>query len=604
MGTRFFSLCAVLAAAFCLAFFQVCDVDVFWQLKQGEVMLDTGAMVRSNIFSHTHPDYRWVNPEWLFQATLAAVFRLWGWAGVAALKLLLVLLLAGTLHAVLIARRGGALLAASLTLASLSLMRFRLTERPQLMSLLFFALCLLVVDRYRRAGSRAVWLLPGLFALWSNIHAELLLGLLLLFAVAVGEGLNRLRDRSLPGRTTGTLVAVACLCLLAAGVNPQGYRVLLFPFAHFALDKTVMVTEFMPAAPALVPLFWLFAALTGVVVGCSRSRRDWADILPVAGLALLGARYVREVPYLALVAAPMLQRLVPEFECKFKPSRATSWRGPAAAALAAGMFVWAMRFDALLQYRWGWGVNDRAFPVAATDFLEREQLPPHLYNSYNTGAYLLFRLSPRIAVFQDSRSGAYPDEFMAELHARADELDWSGLWDRYRLNTALVAVQDVTRLFSPDAWALVFWDDRYAVLVRRSEAHRDVLDRLEYRRFLPIPSAPLGDDPVVLEELAREMRRNQAERHDPSGTLAADTGLVLERLRRHQEARESFLQAVTLSPDDALNWAYLGRAEAALGAGERARQALSRALEINPSLEEVRAWQAKLEAAQRPREAR
>lgn len=602
MNTRLFFLLAVLAGAFCLAFFQVCDVDVFWQLKQGEVMLDTGTMVRSNIFSHTYPDYRWVNPEWLFQVTLAAAYRLWGWAGVSALKLLLVLLLAGTLYGILIGRRDHPLLAASLTLASLSLLRFRLTERPQLVSLLFFTLCLLLVDRYRRAGSRAVWLLPGLFALWSNFHAELLLGLLTLLAVAAGEGLNRLRDRSLPGRAAGTLAAVAGLCLLASGINPQGYRVLLFPFAHFSLDKTVIVTEFMPGTPVLVPLFWLFAALTGVVIGCSRSRRDWAEILPVAGIALLGARYVREVPYLALVAAPVLQRLVPEFA--FKRSWATTWRGPAAAALAAGMFVWAMRFDALLPYRWGWGVNDRVFPVAATDFLQSERLPPRLYNSYNTGGYLLFRLYPRIPVFQDSRSGAYPDGFMAELHARAEELDWPGLWDRYRLNTALVAVQDVTRLFSPDAWGLVFWDDRYAVLVRRSDAHRDVLDRLEYRQFLPVPSAPIGDNPVALAELVREMRRNQAERHDPSGTLAADTGLVLERLRRRKEARESFLQAVTLSPDDALNWAYLGRAEAALGAGERARQAFRRALKLNPSLDEVRAWQAKPETPAPRREAR
>jgi tetratricopeptide (TPR) repeat protein len=596
---RALGLLVVLAGAFCLASFQVCDGDVFWQLAQGQVMLDTGAMVRTNLFSHTYPDFRWVNPEWLFQVSLAAAHRLGGWAAVSALKVALVLLLAGTLYAVLLGRRDRPLPAASLAIAAIAVMRFRLTERPQLVSLLLFTVTVLIVDRHRREAGRLVWLLPPLFALWANFHAEVLLGLLLLFGIAAGEALDRLRETPPARARPSTLGAVACLCALATGLNPQGYRVLLVPFAHFSLDETIQVTEFMHSTPALVPLFWLaLAAAVAVAVAVaarSRTRADWADLVPVAGVALLGVRYIREAPYLAILAAPLVQRaLAPPPPADGRTAR---WREPAVAALAFGMFVWAARFDALMPYRWGWGLDERSFPVAAADLLLREPLPPTLYNDYGAGGYLLFRLRPRIGVFQDSRSGAYPDDFVARLHARAAGLDWAALLNRYGVNTALVSVQDVTRLFSPDAWGLVFWDDRYAVLVRRTDAHRALLQRLEYRRFLPVPAPPIGDDRGALEELAGEMRRNQAERREPSGTLASDIGLVLARLGRHAEAREAFLRAVALSPRDAPGWAYLGRAEAALGRAEEARRAFDRALEIDPALDQVRAWRAEAAAA-------
>ena len=63
--------------------------------------------------------------------------------------------------------------------------------RPQMMTYLFLALLLLILERDRSIpGSRARWLVPPLMLLWVNFHAGFMAGVTVLLAAAVGEGLE------------------------------------------------------------------------------------------------------------------------------------------------------------------------------------------------------------------------------------------------------------------------------------------------------------------------------------------------------------------------------------------------------------------------------
>jgi tetratricopeptide (TPR) repeat protein len=589
--TRLLPLLAVLAGTFWLCFFKVCDPDVFWQLKVGEVILDTGRMVRTNIFAATFPDHPFFNTEWLFQVVLALAYRAGGWGGVAALKTLLVLLLAGTLYATCLGRRDAPLPAAFLTLAAVAAIRFRLTERPQLVSLLFFALLILVVDRHRRTGSRQLWALPALFALWGNCHAELMLGLLYLAGTATGELVAALRDRSRSLATPRRHLGVAALGLVATGLNPEGYRVLAHPFTHFGIGAIIEVKEFMVSRPALVPLFWAFLAASVLAVALPRARHDWAEILPAAGLALLGARYLREVPFFILAAAPLLQGALPAHVRPQGRRAAAAWAG-GGALLLAGAFAWELRFDKLMAYGWGWGVSERYFPVAAMDVMERAGFPPTIYNHYEDGGYLIYRLYPRMGVFQDGRSSAYPDEWLARMHARHTGEEWEENLERFGVNTALVGLPEAGFLFPRDRWALVFWDDRYCIFVRRTEATRELLARWEYRLFRPEAAAQvrLVGNPAVLPALLAEIRRNEGERSYPNGWLFSEKGQALARLGQYPEAAVALRRAAAMLPEVPIVWLNLGLVELRLpGRDAEGRAALEQAVRLDPS-GEMRRW--------------
>ncbi len=573
-------------AGIVLGHYQIVEPDVFWHLKTGQVILETGRLVKTNLFSSTYPEYIWHNLEWLHQVTLAGAFNLGGWAGVAAFKTVMVLLTALVFYLLLLSRACGPLLAASLTVATLALMRFRISERPHLFSFLFLALTMLAADQIRRGRGRVIWALPLLYVLWSNTHPELILGLVYLGGAAFGEWLNGPRDGRRQ-RATARLLAALSLSAAATLANPEGFRPLVAPFLG-DFQSIIEISEFAPSSWSNAPFFWVWVGVGVLAVAFGRNRRDWADIVPALAFGILGAVYIRANTAFALAVMPVI--LPPVAEGWTREQKFVR-RLPAmfAMVLAGATFAWSMSYSREQPYRWGLGPDERIFPVAAADFLQRRDLPGILYNHYDQGGYLIFRLYPRIRVFQDSRFQPYPMDFSRRLHGGHTGANWASLFDDYGVNSALVRTEEAGTLFPAVRWGVVYWDPGFALLVRRVPANQAVLDALEYRLFLP-GSAPGGEGMAELTALAVEMRRNNAERREPSPVVARELGIVLGRLRRYQEASDALEQAVALAPQDADAWAYLGRAREMTGRRDASREAYRRALGLDPGNQQAARW--------------
>ncbi len=585
---RLFGLLAVATAACFLGWFKVVDYDVFFHLETGQVILKTGRLVLTNVFSSIYPDYPWPNPEWLFQVLLALAYRAGGWFGVHVFKMLLVIALGSLLYALLLARGAHPLVASGFAIVPLAVMRFRFQERPQLFSYILFTLVLLVIDRARRGRRRSLWFLPPLFALWSNIHPELILGLLYLCGVIVGELVNgrSAHDETARNGLVRPLAMVTATCLAASLLNPEGYRVLTFPLLHVHLGPSVRLSEHATATFRSLPLYWAGLALGGLTLLLPRGRRDWAAILPATGLGILGIMYIREIPYFLLLASAS----VPASLHALAGSRVLFSRkcvqafGIVAAAVA---LLWSFTGDRMQPYRWGWGIDEDFHPVAAANLLLAEPWQGNIFNHFNQGGYLIFRLFPRFGVFQDGRILAYPREFIARLNTQAIPEQWPKIAADFHLNLALVPVND--SVFFPRAeWALVFWDDAWCILARRTPDQDALLKKHEYRFFFPGQAPPFSAQASLLMNSASEMVRNQQERLHPSPELANNLGALLLRLGRRGEAEQWLRQALELSPGSASAWTNLGLLLADTGRMTEARHALGRALSLDPGLTVVR----------------
>ncbi len=587
-------LAALLGAAFVLSFFRVIEPDVFWQLKTGQILLETGRLVRTNLFASTFPEYPWHNHEWLHEVALALAYAGAGWPGITLLKVCLIGLTAALLYVSMTAEAGNPLLAASLIAVALSLMRFRFTERPQIFSFVLMSLTLSVVHRHRQRGGRVVWLLPFIYLLWSNIHPEFILGLLYLLGVIAGEGIGAMWARRPPGTGTRRLAASFLLCLPATLLNPEGYRPLVSAFAMGEIHQVMAVNEYLPSSFAIAPLFWIMAGATALVLLLRWKQWDWAEVIPLVGMALIGGRYVRSTTFFALTAVPTLHRHLASW-CRRGGSLRNVLRVTVVTGAAAAL-LWALRFNHLLPYRWGWGMDDASPPVAAADFLVRERPPGTLYNHYNQGGYLIYRLYPLQGVFQDSRFQPYPRQFMNRLQSGHSRQEFNRLFEEFRVNTALVKAPEIGLLFSGEEWGLVFWDDTYAVLVRRIPATQALLDRLEYLYFIPGDRSFWNGSPEVMLRVLEEMKRNQAQRLHPSWMVARDMGIVLGQLRQYGEAEEMLRRATDLAPGEASVWAYLGRAYAEQGKREKAMESYRRSLSIEPGQTRTMRWMDDLKA--------
>ena len=91
-------------------------------------------------------------------------------------------------------------------------------------------------------------------------------------------------------------------------------------------------------------------------------------------------------------------------------------------------------------------------------------------------------------------------------------------------------------LFTPDRFALVYWDDLGMVYLGRRPARRQLLEELEYHFVNPEdPEATLQaakDDPARLKSTLREVERRL--RNDPDCRLAASLQLELSELAGHK----------------------------------------------------------------------
>lgn len=152
------------------------DPNTGVHVRAGQWILAHRAVPRHDIFSFTLPGRAWCDWEWLSDVIYAAIHRVWGLAGVAALSLALLCLVSLIVYgtARIYSNRAVAFATALLVMGATTI---HWLARPHLFSWLFVALFCFVVERTRRSGKkRALLVLPVLTALWVQLHPDSRLG--------------------------------------------------------------------------------------------------------------------------------------------------------------------------------------------------------------------------------------------------------------------------------------------------------------------------------------------------------------------------------------------------------------------------------------------
>ncbi|HEX6176755.1 MAG TPA: hypothetical protein VF057_00240 [Thermoanaerobaculia bacterium] len=484
---------AVASAAFIGAFaaglFKVADLDFWWHLETGELIAKTGSIPRHDVFSYTARGHEYIDHEWLFQLLQYCIWSAFGPAGIAIAKSLVIALtlsLAGWY-----ALRRGVSPAATIGLLGLSIAGgvTRYIERPEIFTILFAAITYVLLDEYVRGERvRLLFAIPIIAAIWANVHAAVIIGIVIqgLFAAAM-----LLEDR----RKFIPIAATTIASALAALVNPFGYRVLTVPFELTTIIESGVVNNEEWRAPTLqkVPfLFIAFALVAFLLVIAARSRR-WRSIFTGAFLGYISLRYIRN-SNLFCVFMPLL--IAPEI---------AAWpRKPRAALLAGGLASAVFVLTYYYPFERGFGIASY-FPDRVATFVESKNVRGNMVNSYGFGGYLIWRLFPERLVFIDGRNEVFVDLMKRLTAARADSRAWNALLRDYNIEYAVLEyVDDLDRVttirrdgtmttalapitatrFPRSRWALVYFDDDGMVFVRRDGVNAP-LAQLEYRHVYP-----------------------------------------------------------------------------------------------------------------------
>jgi len=308
---RLWTLLAVLLPVLGATIAPMSTVDLAYQVRVGDLMRASGAVLRTDPLTFTAAGQAWLNQQWGAGVLLSLGYAAGGWAGLALLRALLVGLAVGlvfwTAHRWLPVR-----LAAVLALVTFVVGIGALALRAQLLGIACFVLVVaLLADR--RRSPRLAFLVPLVVLAWANLHGSFFLG--------VGAAaLALLADLRTPATTWRRSAAILVLTAAASIVTPFGlgswsYAVGLSTNG----DVARLVTEWQRTNPLSFDgaLFYLTVLIAGLVLVAARHRMGRWPSLPgllwLGGLVVVGAWAERGVVWWAfgapVVLAPTLAHL-------------------------------------------------------------------------------------------------------------------------------------------------------------------------------------------------------------------------------------------------------------------------------------------------------
>ncbi len=588
-----------LVYAFLAGMHTVSDFDLGWQMATGRWIVQHHHVPSVDVLSFTALGQAWIYPVGagliFYAAFLLGGFALISWIGAAAC--------CGTVALVL--RRGSAV-SAAIAIVGVPLIAYRTVPRADLFTVVLFAAFLSILWENHRTGRARLWLLPLLMIAWVNLHFGFSSGLGLIAAYVLAELLEtpfgESRRRAAIDRLRRAWAWFACTALVTL-INPWGwgiYRALLHQ-QRANMAQQFWISEWSPislrwrAVSSALALrdtkgaIYLMLAIAVIAGLTALLREQWGAAALLLGSMYPAVRYVRMAAVftciVVVVGGPVLATAFAGLGSRIRPGRARLALAGVPAVLIAGLAL--LRCADLVSNRYYFRGDDgvfgaglsKWFPAEASEFIQREKLPGEIFNTYDQGGYLSWKLGPERLVYIDGRDTLYGvpriELSSALLMEPSDSASWQQQVNRYHINTILLQFGGYYNKFklvrledfcTSKVWRPVYLDEFAAVFVRRTPQTEALIERFP----VDCANAPLPRE-------APGTNRAQA------FTAWKNAGLVLAGLDRNSEALAATDKALSMSPGNPLlHW---NRAEVlfAMGRLEDAEQEYRAAIALDPS---------------------
>lgn len=472
-----------LIPAICILQPLIFDPDIWWHLETGKWIVDHGTLPITDPFSVFGEGKSWLAYSWLFDVGMYELVHVFGESAIIAYTLGGVWVVMLVMHRVVGRRCTQFLLCCGLMTAGTLAISRLFTPRPWLLTIVFFAITLEVVLLVREGKwTPWFWSLTAIYMLWANVHIQFIYGLGLLGLACVAPVIDQyvkpfmatqgaLMGNSLQWRR---LIALTSLCTLATLITP--YHVYLYSIVIQLSGQTGMweYSQEMQAPAFRTVADWAMLVLfTFALIRLGR-RRSWSSfeivMLLVAGASAF--RGLRDAWLLVLVAM-----VVSTSQKSDESKNATHGFSPygltAIIVFVTVGVVWTISYRDLSHERIQENTA-KIYPIKAASFVEHQAYVGPLYNHFDWGGYLIWRL-PHLKVSMDGRANVYGDERIKQALAT-----WSGRphWsDDQDLNHAQVVIAQkeiaLTAILKLDPRFRVAYQDETAVVFIRAPSGSD-----------------------------------------------------------------------------------------------------------------------------------
>jgi hypothetical protein len=481
------------------------DAGTGWHIRNGQQILLTHSVTRTDSFSYTMQGQPWYAWEWLYDALIAGIHQ---WLGLNGVVFFTAVVIAATfaLALRLALRHGSSLLVAViLVMLAAGASTIHFFARPHVLSWLLTVIWFQLLDSseavYHPEEDRRLLWLPAIMLLWTNLHGGFLLGIALC-GIYLIAGLIRYfferEDRQKVGLWLKRLAVASLLSILATFGNPYGYRLHIHIYSYLS-SRFLMnhIDEFLsPNFHGIAQqCFVVLLLITVAALAAKRHRLKLSHLLVIIFAAYSGLYASRNLPVssilLTLVIAPLLsasiadaaalQKMSPRLQGLISRSNAfvsrmtemeSRFRGHLWPVLAVilGLVVCIQHGRLGTRQVMDAHFDLKRFPVQAVEVLAQRRIEEPIFAPDYWGGYLIYRFFPEPRVFVDDRHDLYGELFLKDyLKVMHVQPDWEKFLNEKKVHWVLVPAEGslANILKEMPAWKIVYEDSTSVLLQKR-----------------------------------------------------------------------------------------------------------------------------------------
>ncbi|OGB85721.1 hypothetical protein A2994_03125 [candidate division Kazan bacterium RIFCSPLOWO2_01_FULL_48_13] len=397
----------------------ILDPDFGWHLRSGTDLLNYLAVPRTDPYSHTLPDWPWVNHEWLSDVVVAFTHNHLSSLVVIILFTILIttiFLLAASVEPVGWPYK---ILAAVVgLLAALPILGVRM----QMITLLGMAWLIWILYRHRRGDLKNLWWLPIAFLLWANLHGGFVIGLVILVVWWLCEGAKylilhwrpvwysklQITELALDRSQLRHLFGISWLAGIATLINPYGWGLYADFYKLFTNPFAIQhISEWQPVSldNALSLNFTLYLILFGLVLLMTYRKIEPTRWI-MSGLFLyLSLLYWRNMPFFMIISVGFLAEILQQHTHLIIRSLSKNKWVLTGAVIIISIII-GQRIDDVA----GKLINPTAslrsggYPIDAVQWAKAnpDKIGKTMFNEYDWGGFLIWQF-PEQKVFVDGR---------------------------------------------------------------------------------------------------------------------------------------------------------------------------------------------------------
>ena len=481
-----------------LALQPLVEPDFGWHLRTGLDLLKQGwAMPVTDPYSHTMPDWSWVEHAWLTDGLLGLLYGGLGSAGPLAVILLFAAVTLGAFGTAAGLVQAGCTQRLLAVTGALWVSLPFLGARTQLVTLLGLA-CLLHLSGLYLAGQwRSLWVLPPFFLLWANVHGGFTAGLFVLtLTVAVSVILRlalgrwpslaaTLDEPVLTWKQIGYLTLALAVSVLVTLLNPYGWR--LYSEIYASLNDQFMIEVLHEWQPVSLQTqagvtYVGYLGLMGLALALFYRRVEPVRWSLLAFFLVQSLLHWRNVLFFVLLSTPLLAELLADVTRRIAglmPDVRRQKQAVLGLTLVLALSMGWLGSDHLQRVvQCGLAPEEffRAteYPIEAVQWVKahRERAGTRLYNDYGWGGFLLWWL-PGEKIFIDGRMPAWRIGERWIFYDYVALTTWDPpellVLDKYGVDWAIVGRNSPLddALAQEPGWREVYGDPKATIFVRR-----------------------------------------------------------------------------------------------------------------------------------------